>query len=338
MKGCALNLSAVRNFVITLLISLLIFGFVAYGILEFATSAFGGGGNKPGGPQDTEEPITTPSGTVDPPPGLEAIDGESMTVLFVGTDYLPDVYFDYDYADKTPDGFEGELREVETDTIILVRINKETGEVIFCPIPAITQIKINGHTSTLEKLYSRNGIEALREQVTALTGLPIDYHAVVTVAGLSSIIDLLGGIEFYVPEDMSYIDLEQKIEIDIKSGAQILDGKNATDMLRYWSYADEDVSRRRLGADFLKAITKKVMTDVPMKDIITAYLKYSEFIDTDFTLDALTKNAELIFYYPKMSVKDYTYPGSTTGKGIDAYFTPNIDSATKFFDAYKYKG
>ncbi len=332
-------LSAVRNFVITLLISLLIFGFVAYGILEFATSALITEGGKNNGGNNPGNNSTTTSPDVEPPPSIvDGINGESMTVLFLGTDYLPDVYFDYDYADKRPDGFDGETREIETDTIILARINKETGEVIFCPIPAITQIKINGHVSTLEKLYHRNGIDALREQVTALTGLPIDFHAIVTLDGLSAIIDDLGGIEFYVPENMNYVDLEQKIEINLKSGTQNLNGKKATDMLRYWSYADEDTSRRRLGGQFLKALIKKVMTDIPMKDAATAYIKYSEHISTDFTIGDLAEQADLIFAYPKFTIKDYTYPGTTTGKGLDAIFTANVEKATEFFKQYKFKG
>jgi LCP family protein required for cell wall assembly len=332
-------LSAVRNFVITLLISLLIFGFVAFGILQFADSAFRPSGNKgDGGGNNGEQSTTTEPDLPPPPDGFDAIKGQSMTVLFLGTDYLPDVYFDYEYADKRPDGFDGEIREIETDTIILARINKETGEAIYCPIPAITQITVNGHVTTLEKLYYRKGIDALREQVTALTGLPIDYHAIVTLDGLSHIIDDLGGVEFHVPENMNYVDLEQNIEIDIMSGTQLLDGKNATDMLRYWSYSDEDVSRRRVGCNFLKALVKKVMTDIPMSDAGAAYLKYSEYINTDLTLNAVIENADLIFAYPKLSIKDYTYPGTTSGKGLDAMFTPNTSKAIEFFNAYKFKG
>ena len=339
MKGSTDNLSAVRNFVITLLISLLIFGIVAFGILQFAENAFGSDTSKNSGGNNGGEQETTTTPDITPPPdGFDTIKGESMTVLFIGTDYLPDVYYDYEYADKRPDGFDGAVREVETDTIILARLNKETGEAIFCPIPAITEITINGHSTTLEKLYHRKGIEALREQVTALTGLPIDFHAIVTLDGLSYIIDDLGGIEFHVPVNMNYVDLDQQIEISLFAGTQLLDGKNAADMLRYWSYNDEDVSRRRVGCNFLKALIKKVMTDIPMSDAASAYLKYRDYIQTDLTLNTLNEHADLIFSYPKLTVRDYTYPGTTSGKGLDAVFTPNISKATEFFKSYKFNG
>lgn len=331
-------MSAVRNFVITLLISLLIFGLVAFAILQFADKKIFGRGDGLGDGLHNNNNVTTTPEPPPPPEGFDAIKGESMTALFIGTDYLPNVYNDYEYAGQRPDGFDGEIREIETDTIILARINKETGEAIFCPIPAITQITINGHSTTLEKLYHQKGISALREQVTALTGLPIDFHAIVTIDGLSHIIDDFGGIEFHVPQEMNYVDLDQQIEIDLKSGTQILDGKNATDMLRYWSYSDEDVSRRRVGCNFLKALINKVMTDVSMNDARAAFFKYESYISTDLTIAMLDKNADLIFAYPKLTIRDYTYPGTTTGKGLDAVFTPNVSKATEFFSAYKFKG
>lgn len=338
MKGSVKFLSAVRNFVITLLIALLIFGLVAYGILEFATSAFITDDNGGETPQNTESVGTTDSG-IDLPGGeLDDVLGESFTVLFIGSDYQPGVYDDYEYADKTPDGFDGEVREIETDTLILVRINKETGECVFCPIPVVTEVKIDGHASTLEKLYSRKGIDALKEQVTALTGLPIDYHALVTIDGLISIIDTLGGIQFYVPVDMHYVDLEAELEINLKAGTQLLDGKKALDMLRYWSYPDEDTSRRKTAVEFLKAVISKVLTDIPMKDAAVAYTTYYQFIETNFTIEDLAAVADLIYAYPKMSIKDYTYPGKTTGEGGSAVFTPNITSAKEFFSQYKFKG
>lgn len=329
-------MSAVRNFVITLLISLLIFGLVAYGVLQFASSAFGTGNSGGNGPSQSDD---TTSDELPPPPEiLEGIKGESMTVLFIGTDYLPNEHDDYEYADKTPDGFDGETREIDTDTIILVRINKETGECIFCPIPVITEVKIDGHSSTLKKLYSRKGVDALCQQVTVLTGLPIDFYAAVTVDSLKSIIDDLGGIEFYVPEDMVYIDPETQTELGLQAGMQLLNGDDALYMLRYRSYRDEDISRRRTGSEFLKAIVKKVMTDIPLKDAAMAYMKYQSHITTNFSIDDLAAHADLIFAFNKLSVKDYTYPGKTSGSGEEAVFTPNIDTATKFFNGYKFKG
>ena len=331
-------MSAVRNFVLTLILSLLIFGILAFGILQFAFEAFSLGGKGNG----NDDPLSSTEDTTDepilPPEGMTTIKGESFTVLFIGTDYLPDVYNDYEYTDQVINGFPAPTREIETDTLILLRVNKETGECVFCPIPALAEVTVDGHKTTLEKVYARKGLSELLVHINHLTGIPVDYYALVTIENLSYLIDDIGGIEFYVPENMHYTDLEAQLEINILKGTRILDGKTATDMLRYWSYKDEDVSRRRVASDFLKALASKVMTDIPLKDAAIAYLKYKDKIETNFTMQDLTSHSDLIYAFPKMSIKDITYPGKTVGTGIDARFIPNISEAYKLFDRYKFKG
>jgi LCP family protein required for cell wall assembly len=316
----------------------LIFGILAYGILQFAFDAFSLEGNKGSVGKD---PLSSTEDTTEEDndhPNLTPLKGESFTVLFIGTDFLPDVYNDYEYTDQIINGFPAQTREVETDTLILLRVNKETGECIFCPIPALAEVTVDGHKTTLEKVYSRKGIDELLQHVNYLTGIPVDYYALVTIENLSYLIDDLGGVEFYVPENMHYVDLEAQLEINILKGTTILNGKTATDMLRYWSYKDEDVSRRRVASDFLKALATKVMTDIPLKDAAIAYLKYQDKIETNFTVSDLTSHSDLIYAFSKMNIIDITYPGKTIGTGIDARFIPNITEAYKLFDKYKFKG
>lgn len=331
-------MSAVRNFVLTLILSLLIFGILAFGILQFAFEAFSIGGSKGNlgnGPSSTTEGTTeNNNGQTD----LTPIKGESFTVLFIGTDYLPNVYNDYESTDQIINGFPAPTREVETDTLILLKVNKETGQCVFCPIPALIEVTVDGHTTTLEKVYARKGISTLLEHVNNLTGLVVDYYALITIENLSFIIDDFDGVEFYVSENMNYVDPDAQLEIYIPKGAWILDGKTATDMLRYWSYKDEDVTRRRVASDFLKAFASKILTDIPLKDAAIAYLKYQDKIETNFTMSDLLLYSELIYTFSKMSIKDITYPGKTVGTGIDARFIPNITEAHKLFETYKYKG
>ncbi len=311
---------------------------MAFAILEFADSAFDRGGDNSGGNSGGQHVTTTTPNLPPPPDGFDTLKGESMTVLFVITDYLPSIYNDYEYADKRPDGFDGEVREVETDIVILARINKETGEAIFCPIPTITQITINGHATTLNKLYSKRGITALREQVTSLTGLPIDFHMIATLDAISTIVDSLGGLEFHVPKNMNYADLDLGIEIDLMSGTQSLGGSAVYDMLLYSSLCDDDASRQRLGCNFLKAMIKEFVTKIPMNNSASVYLDYSDHITSDFTANEMSENADLIYTFTKLAIKDYTYPGTTTGTGADTVFTPNSAKAMEFFDPYKFKG
>ena len=85
-------MSAVRNFIITLILSLLIFGLIAYGIVQFALGAFGLNG-KGDESQGTDSITVEPDGSVtdspDDPKTWDDVKGDSFTVLLIGTDHQP---------------------------------------------------------------------------------------------------------------------------------------------------------------------------------------------------------------------------------------------------------
>ena len=80
-------MSAVRNFIITLILSLLIFGLIAYGIVQFALGAFGLDG-KGDESQGTDSITVEPDGSVtdspDDPKTWDDVKGDSFTVLLIG--------------------------------------------------------------------------------------------------------------------------------------------------------------------------------------------------------------------------------------------------------------
>lgn len=71
---------------------------------------------------------------------------------------------------------------------------------------------------------------------------------------LTKVIDIIGGISYMVPTDMTYNDESQDLSISLKKGQQTLSGDKALQMLRYCSYSDGNISRMSLGVDFIKAI------------------------------------------------------------------------------------
>lgn len=334
-------MSAVRNFFITLVLSLLVFGLIAYGIVQFAFGAFGLGGNGDES-QGTDSVTIDPDGsvTVDPdnPRPWDEIKGDSFTVLLIGTDYQPSVYNDYDKTDETDEnGFPKEPRTIGADTMILVRINKETGECVVCSIPTNVKIVADGMQCRLSELYAMKGAEAVKRRVMALTGLPVDYYAAISVENFGKLIDSLGGLTFFVANDISYEDNTGKA-INLRRGSQKLNGAKAVAMLKYRGYNDGDNTRRACAAKFIIELAKKMLVQSNYADANLLYAKYIDYFETDFTIDLLGKNIDLIFSYPKMNVIEYTYPGTTTGTGDEEYFNPGILRATEYFSKYKFNG
>ena len=336
-------MTAVRNFIITFLLSLLVFGLIAYGLIQFAVSAFeldGGPGGVPAETTGGEEQGGPDGPIVDPPPGFDGIAGESFTALLVGTNYQPTVFEDYDVTEEneTIEGFPLEPRKILAESIVLLRVNKETGECIFSAIPSTTKMVAGGHSVLLREYYADYGIDALCEKVMAMTGLPIDYYAVIHIDEMIALIDDYGGITYYVNTDMHYVDETIGFTVNLRRGSQKLDGKTALAMLRYPDYPDGDDSRRQCAVDFLKELAKKIITDSDKSNAAVIFRKYKEKIETNFELEDLVANVDLLFAYNKMTIRTYTYPGTTVGTGEGAYFTPQISQAITFFKSYKYKG
>lgn len=330
-------MSAFRNFIMTFLMSVVIFGLCAFGLIKLSKNVINSDT-----PVDTADPDDTGDFTADTqeynPVDLSSIKGESFTALIVGTDYQPSLFDDYTVSGNDEHGFPKQPRRVETDALILIHVDKETGDCIFCSVPAKTRISIDGLYTTLENLYAAKGISALCSKVAALTGLPIDYYAVITGDDFIKLIDDLGGITYYVSTNMQYVNAEKGLNINLKKGSQKLNGKKCLDMLRFPDYSDGDTSRRKVGVSLAKQLCKNYLTQKNMNGAAGLYSKYSGYFETNFKSSDLEDNLELIFAYSRMNVLEYNYPGSTVGSGDDAYFNANVTKATEYFSKYKYQG
>lgn len=76
---------------------------------------------------------------------------------------------------------------------------------------------------------SEPGIEAMRDAAEAITGLPIQYYALIDMAGFQQLIDALGGVTVVVPEDVPIHADETFTTVAewIPAGEQHLDGYHA---------------------------------------------------------------------------------------------------------------
>ncbi len=81
------------------------------------------------------------------------------------------------------------------------------------------------------------GMEALRETMSVLLGIPIDHYALVDFAGFVDLVDAIGGIDVNATEEMHIAfspakEGEEPIEIDITPGRHHLDGRTALAYVR----------------------------------------------------------------------------------------------------------
>ncbi len=349
-------LSAVKNFAITFVVSLLVFGtaafFVAPAIEKGMTmggknteSADAAGDSKlPDGyvyvtddsgavvTDSNGNPVTEPSQS-----GGDEIKGQSFNILLLGNDYQPGVLSDYDLSGKNAevDGFKVKERTINVDTIILIRVDKEKGQFIFLTIPSNTQVYVSGGNTTLSALYSKYGLDYLCQKVRALTGLNVDYYVSMSIPNLVSALGAIGDISYMVPTDMYYKDEEQSLTINLKKGQQTLTPAQALQLLRYNSYPDGNISRMATGVDFLKAILDKLSSDSYKEKAQSVYNSVIGYADTNFTVDDLQSNLELLFSYPRFEKVNLSYPGVTKSEGDSYCFVPSYTDAIESLRKYR---
>lgn len=336
-------LSATKNFVLTFIIALTVFGLIAYTLVGLVLNNLLGVEEVETKPP--EETTAEPDDKGNGPVGIQlGSHGESFNILLIGTDYRPSEFVDYDPkmlevlygikkepppATPTPpdvhpnpgsvisdedywgndgivadDGsliFSGgfysiDYRLIETDSLILLRADKEREQFTFTVLPVDSYVDMSGKYVKLSEVYGRYGLETLLNKVYAMTGVIIDNYAVVSMEDFPRLVDALGGINYNVPCDMKYTDKAGEINIDLKAGVQRLDGKGVLDVLMFKDYKDGG-SRERTTAELIKKFITTFINITNYNRAPAVFAELEAIVDTDFQLDDFKKNIDLIFKY-----------------------------------------
>lgn len=316
-------MAGLRNFLITFILSLLIFSVAGYMLVGFVNANIADIMNptEPSSGEDTTDPTgpTDESGTAVDPTG-DDVKGSSFTGVLIGRDKA-------DTENK---------KGSEVDSILLIRVNKEKKCFVFTSVPANMRVYVGGYYVKLSQVYDDYGIDFFTDKISALTGIKVNYYADIDMEGFINVFDILGGVTYDVPQDMLYTPPgASKPEIDIKKGKRTLTSAQALDVLRFKSYSNGDVGRTTLQRDFLKAVFRqKVSLDNLTKapEVFSLLVKYMK---TNMELSDFTANIDLIFSYSKYTQVDIAYPGMV--KTIDdvVYFEPNTDQMISRMKEYR---
>lgn len=218
-----------------------------------------------------------------------------------------------------------ESKGVRSDTIMLLNVDRGTGEISILSIPRDTRTPIDGRRNK-EKInhsFAYGGPELTVKTVENLLGIDIDHYVVVDYQVVSEYVDLIGGVEFNVPMDMSYSDpvADPPLKIDLKAGDQILDGDKALQYLRYRKgYKNADLGRIEAQQSFLKALIAQSVKPGIILKIPGLYGIYSDGVSTDIPLTKFALYGMSLFRYDLDNLITETLPGSPkTIDGISYY-------------------
>jgi LCP family protein required for cell wall assembly len=206
-----------------------------------------------------------------------------------------------------------------TDTLIIAGLDYENKKVPMLSIPRdlFVETKQTGRSRINEVLHTAIGkygekeaMNVLKDTLSALTGLQIQYYVKIDFNGFVKIVDDLGGVDLYVEEDI--YDPEYPVDgtirtqvFSIKKGMQHLDGETALKYARSrHGNAGGNVGRAKRQQQLLYAIKDKALSlnILTNPDKITQlFASVSDSIDTNMSLAEIIELARLSKEFGKES-------------------------------------
>ena len=196
------------------------------------------------------------------------------------------------------------------DAILLASFDVSTGKISVMQIPRDTYIEWEGKEDKINSIVLDADVYTMRDIIEVTLCVNIDYTALIDLEALEVIVDSIGGVEINVPFDMKYSDPFQDLYIDLKAGVQVLNGKNATDFIRYRSdYADGDLGRIDAQKQFMSSLFKKVMNEMNAVEALSIAKGVLPMLETDITLDDAAYFAGKFFSAKERKLTMLTAPG-----------------------------
>ena len=193
------------GFLLTVFVA--VFAYVAYMFLSWGQSSMAQAPDmpplelpklvRPAGPDNAQAvaalaPLFQTAGTRPQETSLQAIG--RTTVLVMGVDARPGA------------------AALRTDSIIVLTINPQTGSAGMLSIPRdmVIRAPVLNRMTKINTLYGigevnkfpGEGAGYLRDAVSELIGYPIDYYVKVNFEGFKQIVDLIGGVDINVPQEI----------------------------------------------------------------------------------------------------------------------------------------
>ncbi len=208
------------------------------------------------------------------------------------------------------------------DTIMIANFDPATCKVNIMSVPRDTKVTIEGKERKINYSFPHGGVELTVKTASELLGINIKYYAFVDTAAFREIIDILGGVDYYVPVDMNYDDPLQNLHIHLKKGQQTLTGEKAEQYVRFrkpnkWNseikkyYDGSDIKRTEAQQKFMKELMKQKLTLQYLPKLNSVVETVFDNVETNMALNEVIK---LTGYINKFDINNVTFipmPGTT---------------------------
>ena len=206
-----------------------------------------------------------------------------------------------------------------TDMILYVHFNNETGEMKMLQIPRDTMVttdrsvsgnyRINNIAKTQAADSNSMNMAALCEQISNMYQLPIDGYMTIRLEMLVQLVDTFGGIELYVPQEMDYKGSH------LDQGYQTLNGDACEFLLRTRHvYNNGDIGRLNMQRQFYSALFRRLKSIGNIWDVAKLTPAVLNYMETSLSASKLVSFAVSMLKIDSSKIMICQMPVKMAGK------------------------
>jgi LCP family protein required for cell wall assembly len=198
-----------------------------------------------------------------------------------------------------------------SDTMLLVRFDPRENTLKLLSIPRDTRVVIPdvGYTKINDaNVYggAKLAAQVINENIGEVS---IDRYVRVTTNAFRELVDLVGGVEVFVPTPMVYEDKTQKLTINLDAGLQTLNGDQAEQFARFRHDSNGDIGRVQRQEILLKALQKRLSNPTLLTRIPQAIQLLQNSVDTNLSLEEILSLANFGRQLDRKEVQMVMLPG-----------------------------
>ncbi|MEE0970036.1 MAG: LCP family protein [Clostridia bacterium] len=202
-----------------------------------------------------------------------------------------------------------------TDVNMLAQFDTNTGAINIIQLPRDTYARYNSRAGSYRKIngalgYYGRDLSDFASFLEKNLCINIDYYGSVNLVAFRNIVDIIGGVEMYVPRDMYYDDPEQDLYIDLKEGYQTLNGEQAEQFVRFRKgYVNADIGRMDAQKIFMTAFMEKFIDSMSVSTLTQVGTQMLKHVDTNLTLNEYVFFATKVLSIDTSKLTMMTLPG-----------------------------
>lgn len=219
---------------------------------------------------------------------------------------------------------------LHSDVIMLFSLSTKKGTISCTSILRDTKVTYKGSNMKITEAMAYGKESAVIQAIKDITGLQIHDYVTFNFNAVEDVIDALGGVDFYVPQNMNYEDPEQDLYIHLRKGQQLLNGDKSLQLLRFRSYPMGDIARTETQRDFMEAVFEQKANAKYIGSIPKIYSAINKNIRSSLSLAEIIDYAELVVKMDNPTFNNIELPYNL----VQPYVVYNRQEVSKIFSEH----